>query len=92
MVMTGRVSAMTVHEPGRADGQSARRAPEKVVPTTKVNVAFPFSQIKIQEPTEHVRALASLVAELATLVAAAAPGQKADELRRRAHDLAGQLG
>jgi hypothetical protein len=94
MVTTGRVSVMTVQDPGKANGQLAKRGPEisRVVPTTKVNVAFPFSQIKIQEPAEHVRALASLVAELAALVAATAPGQKAEELKRRAHDLAGRLG
>ena len=68
-----------------------RAAPEKIVPTTKVNVAFPFSQIKIQEPSHDLSALAALVAELAELVAEATPGPKAKALQLRARELASKL-
>jgi hypothetical protein len=68
-----------------------RGAPEKIVPTTKVNVAFPFSQIKIQEPSRDLAALAALLADLAGLVAEAAPGPKAQALELRARELAGKL-
>ena len=76
---------------GKLDGSAAGKAPGKVVPTTKVNVAFPFAQIKIQEPSHDLAALAALVSELAGLVAEAAPGPKAEALRLRADDLAGKL-
>ncbi len=75
----------------KPDGSVARKAPEKVVPTTKVNVAFPFAQIKVQEPSDQLTAFASLVAELAGLVAEAAPGPKAEALKLRA-ELARRLG
>ncbi len=61
------------------------------MPTTKVNVAFPFAQIKIQEPSHDIAALAALVSELAAPVAEAAPGPKAEALRFRANDLASKL-
>ena len=45
--------------------------------TTRVNVAFPFSQIKIQEPTEDLVALATLVRDIAELLPEVVPGAKA---------------
>jgi hypothetical protein len=56
-----------------------------------VNVALPFSQFKIQEPSDHLVALTALVAELAELVAGAAPGPQAEAVRRRARDLASEI-
>ena len=73
------------------DGQVSRKGPENVASTTRVNVALPFSQFKIQEPSTQLAELSALVAELAELVAEAVPGPKAERLQRRAHDLAGQL-
>lgn len=72
------------------DGRAGSRPP-RVANTTKVNVAFPFAQVKIQEPSEALVALTTLVEELADLVAAAAPGQQAEALRRRAHQLVSQV-
>ena len=43
------------------------------VVSTRVNVAFPFSQIKIEQPTEDVAELAGLVRDLAVAVADVAP-------------------
>jgi hypothetical protein len=59
--------------------------------TTRVNVAFPFSQIKVEQPSEDVAALAALVRDLADLVAEVAPGEKGRELRQRARGLAVRL-
>ncbi|HUK73261.1 MAG TPA: hypothetical protein VLW50_31685 [Streptosporangiaceae bacterium] len=74
------------------DGKATGNESEKVTTSTKVNVAFPLSQIKIQEPSSHLVALTALVDDLAGLLAETAPGPKAESLRRRAHDLASSLG
>ncbi len=74
------------------DDQAGRRAPARVDSSTRVNVALPFSQFKIvQEPSAHVIALAALVEDLAGVLAGAIPGPEAEALRRRAHELAGQV-
>ena len=65
--------------------------PNAEVVTTRVNVAFPFSQIKVQEPSEDLAALAVLVHELANLVADLAPGSKARKLAAHAQALATRL-
>jgi hypothetical protein len=85
------MSTMAVTNSHGPDGRVTKKAPERVTSTTKVNVAFPFSQVKIQEPSEHLVALTELVADLAGLVAEAAPGQEAERLKQRARDLAGKL-
>ena len=69
------------------DGLS-KRAPARVDSSTRVNVALPFSQFKIQEPSDHLLALTALVEELASLVAEKMPGLEAEALRHRAHELA----
>ena len=50
--------------------------------TTRVNVAFPFAQIKVQEPSEDLAELAAVVRELADLVAAVVPGSGTRKLRQ----------
>jgi hypothetical protein len=70
------------------DGEPGKRAPARVDSSTRVNVALPFSQLKIQEPSDHLRALTVLVEELANLVAEKVPGPEAEALRHRAHELA----
>jgi hypothetical protein len=70
------------------DGGPGKRAPARVDSSTRVNVAFPFSQIKIQEPSDHLLALTALVEELAGLVAEKLPGPEAEALRQHAHELA----
>jgi hypothetical protein len=80
--------AVNGHRPaGRAGGQ----APRRVDSSTRVNVAFPFSQVKIEEPSAQLIALTALVAELADLVAGALPGPQATDLRQHAHELASKL-
>ena len=75
----------------RPDGRAAGQPPARVDPSTRVNLALPFSQIKIAEPSPHLIALTALVAELADLVADARPGPQATELCHRAHELAGKV-
>jgi hypothetical protein len=59
--------------------------------TTRVNVAFPFSQIKVQEPSEDLAELAAVVRELADLVADVVPGSSARKLSKRARLLSARL-
>lgn len=75
----------------RPDGRASRRVPARVDSSTRVNVALPFSQFKIQEPSDHLVALTALVEELADLVAGAVPGPQAEAVRRRAHELASEM-
>jgi hypothetical protein len=74
-----------------SDGKK-KRAPQSENVTTRVNVAFPFSQIKVEQPSEDVAALAVLVRDLAELVAEVAPGAKGRELVQRSRALAVRLG
>lgn len=78
-------------ESHRADDGTSKRAPARVDSSTRVNVALPFSQFKIQEPSDHLRALTAVVEDLADLVAGAVPGPQAESLLRRAHELASQI-
>jgi hypothetical protein len=65
--------------------------PNNEVVTTRVNVAFPFSQIRVQEPSADLTELAALVRDLAAAVADIAPGPKTKELGKRAEVLAARL-
>ena len=76
---------------GDASKPKPKSNPNAEVVTTRVNVAFPFSQIKVQEPSEDLAALAVLVHELANLVADLAPGSKARKVAARAQALATRL-
>jgi hypothetical protein len=75
------------HDP---DGKAIGKAPENIASTTKVNVAFPFSQVKIAEPSDQLISLTTLVCELTRLVAEMAPGPEVRELQRRANELVSQ--
>jgi hypothetical protein len=86
-----------------SDASKTKPTPNAEVVTTRVNVAFPFSQIKVvnvafpfsqikvQEPSEDLAALAALVSELADLLATVAPGSTARDLGVRAQALATRL-
>ena len=78
-------------EPNGGDVTKKDSAPSAEVVTTRVNVAFPFSQLKVQEPSEDLAALAALVRDIADLLAVGAPGSPAQELARRAQVLASRL-
>ena len=74
-----------------SDASEAKANPNADVVTTRVNVAFPFSQIKVQEPSEDLAELAGLCSELAGLLAEIAPESNAPELEQRARALAARL-
>jgi hypothetical protein len=60
--------------------------PKSVVsaPTTRVTIAFPFSAIKTEEPSDQLQELAAIVVELAERVAKLDPSVETDALRDRA--------
>ena len=62
-------------------------APQTVAPHTRITVAFPFSHISMAEPPPEVEEVIELLEEMADLVAKAVPGPKAEELRKRVHEL-----
>ena len=70
--------------PRMTPDRTGRAAPEIVAPTNRINVALPFSQIKVQEPTPELVELASIVAELAR-----ATGD--ETIRKRAEALIARL-
>src|SRR3954454_22092836 len=77
---------------GKSKGNEvAKNAEPSEVVTTRVNVAFPFSQIRVQEPRADLTELAVLVRDLAAAVANLAPGPKTIELGKRAEALAARL-
>jgi hypothetical protein len=49
-----------------------------------VNVAFPFSQIKLEEPSKELAELASLVFDLVGAMAEWVPEDRLEDLRARA--------
>ena len=80
-------------EPGRPKPEPQQRpaaAPETVNGSTRVNVAFPFSKINVQDPSSELRDLAALVKDLITALEATTGGQL-KELRQRSEELAGRL-
>ena len=85
---------MTADDDHGVNGQTAeqhRRVPARVASSTRVTVTFPFSQVKIQEPSDDLVALTVLVADLADLVAESVADPRAGALRQRAHELAAHI-
>ena len=76
-----------------APAKAARKksAPEKVTSTTHVNVALPFAKLAVHEPSEHLLALTTLVQDLAGLLARTTPSPEAEDLLRRAEELAAKI-
>jgi len=74
-----------------SDDRAKQKAPPNVVNGTRVTVAFPFSKIALQEPTDDLRALADLVAELAGALADIDERDITIDLRSRAAALRDQL-
>jgi len=76
--------------PGGLDGAGQpkrREAPGVVAPSSRVNIAFPFSQIKLEEPSKELAELAALVFDLVGTMAEWVPEDRLDELRARAQAL-----
>jgi hypothetical protein len=68
-----------------------RSAPEVVAPTSRVNVAFPFSHLHVEESSKDLAELSGIVADLAAMVEQAAPGPGVTKLRERAQVLRTRL-
>jgi hypothetical protein len=58
-----------------------------VAPSSRVNIAFPFSQIKLEEPSKELAELAALVFDLVGTMAEWVPEDRLEELRLRAQAL-----
>jgi hypothetical protein len=69
---------------GRADPQES---PRVVAPSSRVNIAFPFSQIRLEEPSKDLAEMASLVFDLVGAMAEWVPEDRLDDLRVRAQAL-----
>ena len=67
-----------------------RKAPRMVAPSSRVNVAFPFSQIKVQEASRELAELIFLVRDL-VFDLEATTGQELKEIRERAAVLAARV-
>jgi hypothetical protein len=76
---------------GRKGDGNERRGPATVVSGTRVTVAFPFSKITSPEPSDSLRDLASLVADLAEALVGIEQNDVTDDLRRRASVLRDEL-
>ena len=68
-----------------------RQQPQVVSPSTRVTVAFPFSNIKMAEPSQQLRELAEVVLELAEQIAKVQPSADTDVLVQRARALLTKL-
>jgi len=73
------------------DTAPQKTAPERVTSTTHVNVALPFAKLEVHEPSEHLLALTTLVQDLAGLLARTTPSPEAEDLLRRAEELAAKI-
>lgn len=62
-------------------------APGIVAPSSRINVAFPFSNIHVESRTQDFDELAAVVSELVAIVEATAPSAKVRELRERTEAL-----
>ena len=74
-----------------AGGDKDPAAPRVVAPSSRVNVAFPFSQIKLEEPSKELAELASLVFDLVAAMAEWVPEDRLEELQSRAQVLRDRL-
>jgi hypothetical protein len=72
-----------------ADGRQPLRSVS--APSSRVNVAFPFSQIKLQEPSKELSELADLVLDLVELMQEWVPEDRMEELQARAELLRDSL-
>ena len=68
-------------------GSKPDGAPGVVAPSTRVNIAFPFAAIKLQEPSQELADLAGLLSDLIVAMAEWVPEDQLEELRARARAL-----
>jgi hypothetical protein len=68
------------------------RTPKTAISAPVITVAFPFSQIKTQEPTAQMKELAMIVTALADEIAQMQPSVQTKGLAEQAHALLTDLG
>lgn len=68
-------------------GPTSGAAPEMHAPSNRVNIAFPFSQIRVEEPSKELAELAALVFDLVGAMAEWVPEDRLEDLRARAQVL-----
>lgn len=71
--------------------RGGRAVPEVVAPTNRVNVALPFSTLRVEETSPELAELASIVAELSALLDKAGSTPDLHRVRDRARALAARL-
>jgi hypothetical protein len=62
-----------------------------VAPTSRVNVALPFSHLHVEESSRGLAELTAIVAEMAAVIEKAVPGSQAKHLRERTQALKARL-
>ena len=72
---------------GEGGANKSGEAPRVVAPSSRVNVAFPFSQIKLEEPSKELAELAALIFDLVEAMAEWVPEDRLEELQARAQVL-----
>ena len=70
------------------EAKASKGAPQTVAPITRITVAFPFSHISTGGPSQEFEEVNGLLQEMADLLATAVPGQQAEDLRARVHQMA----
>jgi hypothetical protein len=60
------------------------KPPAVHAPSNRVNIAFPFSEIKLEEPSKELAELAALVFDLVGTMAEWVPEDSLEDLRARA--------
>jgi hypothetical protein len=66
---------------------TTREAPSVSAPSHRLNIAFPFSQIKLEEPSKELAELAALFFDLVGTMAEWVPEDRLEEIRTRAQVL-----
>jgi hypothetical protein len=80
--------------PAATNGAGAAKpgeAPRVVAPSSRVNVAFPFSQIKLEEPSKELAELAALLYDLVGTMSEWVPEDRLEDLQARAQVLRDKL-
>jgi hypothetical protein len=72
-------------------GSKTGGAPRIVAPSNHVNVALPFSQIRLEEPSRELAELAALLFDLVGTMAEWVPEDRLEELSARARVLRDRL-
>jgi len=76
---------------GTPEQGTVRPGTQVSAPSNRVNVAFPFSQIKVEEPSRELADLAALLVDLLSELSEWVPEERLGELRERAERVAQRL-